>query len=230
MIRKAYQFGLVAGFVFLLQGCYDEPVANFDYSFVTNVAPASVTFSNLSTDADDFKWEFGDGGTSTEKAPVHTYQDAGTFTIALTATGRGGENKMTKSINIVWPPTTYIVRNATSLYPVNLYSLSSYYWDAGTETMVDVVEHGTLPPGYDTQEVETNHPTIELAFKFYDHPDSTWYYAYLDPVFQIVPHIKNIIVFDENTTYWWFTKKSAVKGARPEGARKLTGRLKDRIE
>ncbi len=51
--------------------------------------PASIFFDNLSTPVDenyDIFWEFGDGGTSTEIDPTHTYEDLGTFTISLSIT------------------------------------------------------------------------------------------------------------------------------------------------
>jgi PKD repeat protein len=37
-----------------------------------------------------WKWEFGDGETSTEQNPIHTYTKAGAFTVVLTVTGADG--------------------------------------------------------------------------------------------------------------------------------------------
>lgn len=63
-------------------------VANF-----TNTVPSvcmanpSVTFTNLSTGPGilTWHWQFGDGGTSTQANPVHTYATQGTFTVSLIA-------------------------------------------------------------------------------------------------------------------------------------------------
>ncbi|WJH36813.1 PKD domain-containing protein [Paenibacillus sp. CC-CFT747] len=56
---------------------------------------ATVTFQNLSTDPDDdissWSWDFGDGTTSTEKAPTHTFPGPGEYTVKLTATDATGK-------------------------------------------------------------------------------------------------------------------------------------------
>src|SRR5690606_19055907 len=44
-----------------------------------------VSFTNLSTGADSFRWEFGDSRTSNLDSPIHEYDTAGTFDILLTA-------------------------------------------------------------------------------------------------------------------------------------------------
>lgn len=66
------------------------PVANFGY---TAGAAGSVSF----TDSSDFypttwAWTFGDGGTSTQQNPSHTYAANGTYTVCLTATNAGGSS------------------------------------------------------------------------------------------------------------------------------------------
>lgn len=45
-------------------------------------------FTNLSSEnAKTFEWSFGDGATSTERNPMHSYAEAGTYTVRLTARG-----------------------------------------------------------------------------------------------------------------------------------------------
>jgi PKD repeat protein len=46
-----------------------------------------------------FKWEFGDGQTSTEQNPVHTYEKVGEYTATLTVTDQKG-NKGNDEIDI----------------------------------------------------------------------------------------------------------------------------------
>lgn len=48
-------------------------------------APASVSFSNSSLNANSYLWDFGDGGASTDVNPVHVYNSLGVFTVKLTA-------------------------------------------------------------------------------------------------------------------------------------------------
>ncbi len=62
----------------------DLPVANFSHQ--TNVCKfSSVLFTNLSSGATSYQWNFGDGGTSAQTHPTHSYSNAGTYTITLIA-------------------------------------------------------------------------------------------------------------------------------------------------
>ncbi len=65
------------------------PTADFTAS--NNGCPAScpVFFTNLSNGADSYHWDFGDGNSSTEMNPQHVYENAGTYTVTLRATGEG---------------------------------------------------------------------------------------------------------------------------------------------
>lgn len=76
------------------------PVAGFTFT----VDGLAVTFANTSTDATTYVWDFGDGQTSTEASPVHTYADYGLYSVELTATGEGGEGTVTKDVELVFTP------------------------------------------------------------------------------------------------------------------------------
>ena len=56
-------------------------------------APYNAVFENTSLAGSDFKWDFGDGGTSTEVSPVHTYLSPGTYNITLIALDTATCNK-----------------------------------------------------------------------------------------------------------------------------------------
>lgn len=62
-----------------------------------------TTFTNTSTNASTYQWDFGDGSTSTELNPVHTYAAEGTYTVKLIATGpcRFGEKTLTITVTTV---------------------------------------------------------------------------------------------------------------------------------
>jgi serine protease AprX len=56
----------------------------FEVSSHAGQIPLSVAFSNLSyLEASEVLWDFGDGVTSTETNPVHTYDTAGVFDVTL---------------------------------------------------------------------------------------------------------------------------------------------------
>ncbi len=57
-------------------------------------SPLDVSFKIDCSDDDitcvSYSWKFGDGGTSTEKNPSHTYETAGTYTAKVTVTDKDG--------------------------------------------------------------------------------------------------------------------------------------------
>ncbi|NNE77238.1 MAG: T9SS type B sorting domain-containing protein, partial [Pricia sp.] len=56
--------------------------------------------------ADDVLWDFGDGQTSTDVAPMHTYHDPGDYTVSLTKYFNGSpSDPITKDITIFEVPT-----------------------------------------------------------------------------------------------------------------------------
>lgn len=75
------------------------PSAEFSASSVSGRVPFKFAFTDHSTgNIKKWSWNFGDGGTSTAKNPVHTYKKAGSYTTSLTVTGPGGSNTRTKGI------------------------------------------------------------------------------------------------------------------------------------
>ncbi len=60
-----------------------------------------VNFTNFSQNAVSYSWDFGDTTTvATEVDPSHTYEFEGTYTVTLTATGKGGDQSV-KSEEVV---------------------------------------------------------------------------------------------------------------------------------
>jgi len=73
--------------------------ASTDLVFIPN---DPVTFFNLSENASDYNWDFGDGFFSSEENPIHYYIEEGTFTVTL-------------SVNNEYNcPDTYIVEDIVS--------------------------------------------------------------------------------------------------------------------
>jgi len=74
------------------------PVADFSASPTSGEAPLAVVFTDLSSgDPTSWSWDFGDGAASTEQDPSHEYQQAGTYTVSLTAANDGGSHTETKT-------------------------------------------------------------------------------------------------------------------------------------
>jgi PKD repeat protein len=81
------------------------PHANFTGTPREGTAPLIVTFTDLSTNSPtSWYWVFGDGGTSTEQDPVHTYDSDGTYTVSLVANNDWGSDIETKDDYILVGP------------------------------------------------------------------------------------------------------------------------------
>jgi gliding motility-associated-like protein len=60
-----------------------------------------VSFTNTSTNATSYFWEFGDAATSTAVHPSHSYAEPGVYKVCLTASNQGGCNdSICKNINV----------------------------------------------------------------------------------------------------------------------------------
>ena len=74
------------------------PITAFSAFPTSGNAPLNVTFTDNSTGAPtSWKWNFGDGGSSTEQNPVHLYNKTGKFNVTLTTKNIAGSNAVTKS-------------------------------------------------------------------------------------------------------------------------------------
>lgn len=68
-----------------------RPIAGFNSNSKYSCRiPATIKFNNASTGAVAYRWDFGDGATSTEAHPVHTYTAFGTYNVQLVVTGSNG--------------------------------------------------------------------------------------------------------------------------------------------
>lgn len=74
----------------------EPPTAQIFFSVVDK----RVAFTALTLHADSWNWDFGDGSTSTEKAPVHEYAEGGTYTVRLVASGKGGTAEAETQISL----------------------------------------------------------------------------------------------------------------------------------
>ena len=68
----------------------EKPQALFTWAPNPPEPNVPVRFTNLSTFADTYFWEFGDGETSTAFAPVHEYNTTGKYIARLTASSKAG--------------------------------------------------------------------------------------------------------------------------------------------
>lgn len=68
-----------------------------DDDVLGDYAPFTVKFMDQSENATSWKWDFGDGNSSTIQNPTYTYNKVGLYTVTLTVTNAAGSNVATKA-------------------------------------------------------------------------------------------------------------------------------------
>ena len=82
-----YSTFIILSFILTFFSCKEneleiKPVADFIPLIIDF---GEVTFRNKSFNATEYLWDFGDGNTSTEKDPIHSYLEIGNYNVKLTA-------------------------------------------------------------------------------------------------------------------------------------------------
>jgi PGF-CTERM protein len=73
------------------------PVADFTADRGSGVSPLIVQFTDMSTNAVSWLWDFGDGNTSTDQDPTYTYSNVGVYSVNLTVSNSDGSDSEVKS-------------------------------------------------------------------------------------------------------------------------------------
>ena len=87
----------------------DVPDADFNVA----VADLTATFSNNTSNGNSYSWDFGDGNSSSDENPTHTYNADGTYTVTLMATNGCGDDIFTRTVNISNAPNAGATANVT---------------------------------------------------------------------------------------------------------------------
>ena len=121
-----------------------RPVADFTAPATAKCQPPlTVNFQDLSAGAINWQWDFGDGGTSAQQNPVHTYTSYGNFNVTLIVTNTSGCTD-----TIIKPQFIKVNRAQISIpalpargcipYTLNpvaniaaIDAVTSYFWDFG---------------------------------------------------------------------------------------------------
>jgi PKD repeat protein len=77
----------------------EQPLPQASFT-ADSIAALKVSFTDTSTDAVSYSWDFGDGATSVQASPVHTYANPGTYTVTLTVSNDAGQDTMEMEINV----------------------------------------------------------------------------------------------------------------------------------
>lgn len=130
------------------------PTAAFTFS----ATGLDVQFTDGSSDADgsivSWLWSFGDGTTSTQQNPNHTFS-AGSYSVSLTATdASGGQNTTSKTVTVsaanVGPTAAFSISadnltiTLTNSSADSDGSIASYSWDMGDTLTTSTQQHPTV--------------------------------------------------------------------------------------
>ena len=66
--------------------------------FTWTIGPLGAAFSAPLAGANGWRWEFGDGGTSSEQNPRHRYAAIGTYDVRLIASGPCGDDTLVRRV------------------------------------------------------------------------------------------------------------------------------------
>jgi PKD repeat protein len=108
--RKAFQSIILIGLIIFLSGCkkksetvepHSKPVANFSF-LITNsgTLPCTVNFTDSSKNANTYRWDFGDGNTSSLQNPTNTYTCAKIYNVKLIVSNNYGKDSIVKTVTI----------------------------------------------------------------------------------------------------------------------------------
>jgi PKD repeat protein len=151
---------------------FGPPAADFTANRTSGIPPLVVQFTDSSSGALplDYLWDFGDGLTSTEQNPVHTYENNGLYTVNLTVGNDYGTDTKTYGEPIIAMGT---IGGDKGYYLVhcNIDGANVYFDDM----FMGVIEDGTLlVPVYTTATPFFTYTVQQQGYETFTAPISSY--------------------------------------------------------
>ncbi|MDZ4795078.1 MAG: PKD domain-containing protein [Bacteroidota bacterium] len=125
-----------------------KPIADFSAVPIPVCGRQPVYFTDLSVPADEWLWDFGDGGTSTIKNPSYSYNDTGYFTVRLIATNNGCPDTITKiNYTHILPPIARFSSAANCVNRLQFFftdqsaAPQTWAWNFGDGSPIDITQN-----------------------------------------------------------------------------------------
>ena len=159
------------------------PVAAFTGSPTSGFAPLTVNFTDQSTgNPTSWSWDFGDGVTSSDQNPTHTYGLLGMYTVFLTATNDYGWDEETKTgyITVAEPGGTMYVydmvvgRRKTGPNYIGTCTVTIYDNENQPVPNATVYVTATGPTGGDDQGITGSDGTVYFETSSIKKPSGEW--------------------------------------------------------
>jgi len=190
------------GIVIVLAGCsgddnpaapIPDPVADFQMTGST-ITPTTITFTNLSANANSYYWDFGDGRSSIQESPQVTFTTYGTFTITLAATQTATSKSDTARNQLrITPGKAFLDSVIVEQFPfVNDQGVG---WDAtsGPDFQWDLTDSADVTQIFSNTRSDVS--PSDLPLRYYASP--AFEFRYWDGPYWI-------IMWDEDVTDWEF--------------------------
>ena len=197
-------------FVALFTGCQTEdpeiqPKAKFKYS----INDLSVVFTNQSTNALSYLWDFGDGTSSTEKNPTKKYSNAGYYTVSLTVTNVTKSDTYSEPVVITFAPPqakfSYSKNGLTVTFSNQSTNADSYQWSFGNgqtssqkNPMITYASEGTYSVCLTAKKGELSDSQTQQISVTYGTPTASFTYKTEAPLKVVLTNTST-----NATTYEW---------------------------
>lgn len=146
---KTKAFNLTLSFLFVSLCLWaQQPNADFSFNKTNDCSPVIVKFEDKSTGKPtSWKWDFGNGSTSTKQNPSASYFKGGTYTVTLTVTNASGTSIPKQTVINVYdgPTIDFSADRTTSCAPGRIQftdksipspgtTNTTWFWDFGDGT------------------------------------------------------------------------------------------------
>ena len=120
------------------------PQVTFDYVIIDSTAFSVDFYDGSIFSPEEWYWEFGDGFSSTDRFPSHTYAEYGSYEVCLTASNETGSNMVCQEVSLgvtgtgyetkgieyrVWPNPASEILHISAAIPFSGSSLTLYSMD-----------------------------------------------------------------------------------------------------
>lgn len=130
---------------------------NADPNPVDEGEPVSFSANAQGDSPISYEWDFGDGMTGSGESPSHTYDEAGTYTVELTASNEAGESSQT---------LTMTVERALPSICMSVNELNSAFFERNSSTLTEEGEE-TLQENLD---ILTQCPNLSVRVEGFASP------------------------------------------------------------
>ncbi|MGB0166605.1 MAG: PKD domain-containing protein, partial [Luteibaculum sp.] len=132
--------------------------------------PLTLSFADLSQFANNYFWDFGDGGSTNTPNPTYTFYNPGVYTVSLVVTGPDGSSsrhEIPQAVEVYENASAFFTSSPSTVFadedPVDFVNLSTgadfYTWDFGdgNKSTEESPSHFYSAPGtYDVQLIADN--------------------------------------------------------------------------